>query len=181
MCWVSPWIYESLLKGSNLTCRFISKEKTVDCLRLAYVKLISPFEYLPFIHVVTIRFYCVDPCYSCCHDTTSTCDVLLVKVRACKHGSHDDSHDSLARWLAVCQDPVTNIWCSSTWLALPRKHLYYISNLRLHPLENLPLVGEISTMSCSVCFVIFLVFVSVFASGNGELKYFTHDKSSQQV
>ena len=22
------------------------------------------------------------------------------------HGSHDDSHDSLARWLAVCQGPV---------------------------------------------------------------------------
>ena len=28
------------------------------------------------------------------------------ELTSASHGSHDDSHDSLARWLAVCQDPL---------------------------------------------------------------------------
>ena len=29
------------------------------------------------------------------------------ELTSVSHGSHDDSHDSLARWLAVCQDPLS--------------------------------------------------------------------------
>ena len=28
------------------------------------------------------------------------------ELTSVSHGSRDDSHDSLARWLAVCQDPI---------------------------------------------------------------------------
>ena len=28
------------------------------------------------------------------------------ELTSVSHGSHDGSHDSLARWLAVCQDPI---------------------------------------------------------------------------